>query len=119
MFGCFRREEGMQVGDTVYFMITPDVKHRFATHYRPKKYFILATRVLEVLPEPVFDTYYIVNAEQAFEDIKDAKASLIKTFNTETDGTLPLDLVRLVSHEEEASANSVLKIQEATLVPAQ
>lgn len=104
---------GLMVGDSVFVVVTPKTHHIFLQHFRPKSYFVLETRVTSIEEGRrglayYFATNFAVFPGFVFKDVESAKAELVRRFAEETDGTLAIEKVRLVSAAEEREGTDAI-----------
>jgi hypothetical protein len=97
------------VGDRLFGIVTPATVHGYVgRNYRPKPYYLLEVQVEEVFGEGAdrrhrLSSDFLLFPNRLFKDLAAAKERLVKLFAEETDGTLPIEKVRLVSIEEQAT----------------
>ena len=95
---------GLKVGDQVFMIITPETPNGFLRSYRHRPYFVLETKIQEVREggkRYILATSYFGLPGRVFTDPTKAKEKLVEVFAEQTDGTIAIDKVRLISAEEE------------------
>lgn len=107
---------GLKVGDCVFVVVTPQMHHIFSQHYRPRPYFVLETHVTAIEegsrgPAYYFSTGFTVFPKTVFTNKEAAKAELVRRFAEETDGTLAIEKVHVVSAAEEQDGNSAIRAE--------
>ncbi len=122
MFVSAQDLPGLTVGSRIFLIITPGTLAGSLRSYRPRPYYILEAYVKEVDDGGKVGLRYLLDAEfilmrgRAVTDLTEAKRRLVHIFAKETDGTLPIEKVRLVSAEEQ-KLGQTLEHQEPFLRP--
>ena len=104
----------LRAGDRVFAIITPSTVSSFTRSYRPKPYYVLETSVNEVCGEwagekrYVLDTEFYLTPGQIAASLDEAKKRLVEIFARETDGSLPIEKVRLVSSGEQKAGEKLV-----------
>jgi hypothetical protein len=111
-------------GDQAYLVITLATPSIFTRFYRPRPYYILETRVMEVRGEGAegkrygFDTEFYTRPGHVFACLDEAKRRLQEVFAIETGGVLPAENIRLVSSEEQKAGEKAVHAAPIATPPA-
>ncbi len=104
---------GLKKGDKLFAVITPGTPGSCTRTYRPKPYFVLETTIEEVKQAGgedrrlYVDAPFILKPGRVCLGLDEAKKRLVKIFAEQTEGTLEIGKVRLVSADEHRAGTKI------------